>query len=53
MSSENARPPDVAELFQELGDVLEGARDRLEALVRAAIPVQTSTAPAEPTVGSR
>ena len=53
MSCDNALPPQVDELFRELGVVLEDARDRLEALIRGAIPVQqTRTAPAEPTTGS-
>lgn len=50
MSDENALQPDVAELFRDLAGVLEDARDRLDALVRSAIPVQQiRSMPAEPT----
>lgn len=53
VGSENALPPHVIELFQELGSVLEDARSRLEALLADAVPAQqTRTAPAEPTTGS-
>lgn len=40
MGDENPMPPQVGELFLELGGVLEDARDRLQNLLREAIPVQ-------------
>lgn len=49
MSAEGPPPPDVAELFRELGDVLQDARDRLEALLKDAIPAQHIRNPAGPT----
>lgn len=54
MTAENALPADVVALFQELGCVLEDARDRLEALLHDAIPAQqVRTTTTEPSTGSR
>lgn len=47
-------PVHVVELFRELGGVLEDARQRLDALLQAAIPVQDTRASlADPDLGGR
>lgn len=54
MDEDNALPAHVVELFHELGCVLEDARDRLDALLRDAVPAQDTRTPmAEPDNGSR
>lgn len=54
VDEDDALPAHVAELFRELGGVLENARDRLDALLRDGIPVQDTRTPmAEPDIGGR
>lgn len=52
MDESSALPTHVVELFRELGCVLEDARQRLDALLRDAVPVQNTRIPlADPGTG--